>query len=78
MFYRIRGNTGDFTFYIFMRAKETVDGNRDVEDGREGEIKGTFLGEKEKKGKGEEARTGGGRKGKGDNVEGKDAERRKK
>ena len=32
-----------------MRAKETVDGNRVVEDGREGEIKGTFLGEKEKK-----------------------------
>ena len=41
-----------------MRAKETVDGNRGVEDEREGEIKGTFLGEKEKKGKGEEARMG--------------------
>ena len=35
LFYRIEGNTGDFTFYIFMRAKETVDGNRGV--GNEGE-----------------------------------------
>ena len=25
----MKGNTGDFTFYIFMRAKETVDGNRE-------------------------------------------------
>ena len=45
-----------FTFYIFMRAKEAVDGNRVVEDEREGEIKGTFLGEKEKKGKDGEVR----------------------
>ncbi|WP_337389968.1 hypothetical protein, partial [Prevotella sp.] len=28
LFYRIEGNTGDFTFYIFMRAKKTVNGNR--------------------------------------------------
>ena len=41
-----------------MRAKETVDGNRGVGNEREGEIKGAFLGEKEKKGKGEEARMG--------------------
>ena len=41
-----------------MRAKETVDGNRGVEDGRKGEINGTFLGEKEKKRKGEEVRMG--------------------
>ena len=33
MFYRIEGNTGDFTFNIFMRAKKTVDGNRGGEDG---------------------------------------------
>ena len=33
MFYRIEGNTGDFTFYIFMRAKVTVNGNRVGEDG---------------------------------------------
>ena len=36
----MKGNTGDFTFYIFMRAKVTVDGNRGVENEREGEIKG--------------------------------------
>ena len=47
-----------FTFYIFMRAKETVDGNRGVGNEREGEIKGTFLGEKGKRGKGEEVRMG--------------------
>ena len=35
-----------------------MDGNRGVGNEREGEIKGTFLGEKEKKGKGEEARMG--------------------
>ena len=35
--------TGDFTFYIFMRAKETVDGNRGVEDGGEGEIMGKIT-----------------------------------
>ena len=58
LFYRIKGNTGDFTFYIFMRAKETVDGNRGVENEREGEIKGTFTGKKEKRGKGEEVRMG--------------------
>ena len=43
LFYRIEGNTGDFTFYIFMRAKETVDGNRGVEDGGEGEIMGKIT-----------------------------------
>ena len=34
-----------------MRAKETVDGNRGVENEREGEIKGTFTGKKEGGGK---------------------------
>ena len=58
MFYIFERKQGKFTFYIFMRAKKTVDGNRGVEDGREGEIKGNFLGEKEKRGKGEEARIG--------------------
>ena len=58
MFYRIRQKQGKLTFYIFMRAKETVDGNRGVEDGRKGEINGTLLGEKEKKRKGEEVRMG--------------------
>ncbi|WP_297234485.1 hypothetical protein, partial [uncultured Prevotella sp.] len=33
LFYRMEENTGDFTFYIFMRAKETVGGNRGGEDG---------------------------------------------
>ena len=33
MFYRIRKKQGKFTFYIFMRAKVTVDGNRGGEDG---------------------------------------------
>ena len=40
-----------------------MDGNRGVEDGREGEIKGNFLGEKEKRGKGEEVRMGVARRG---------------
>ena len=44
MFYRIGINQAKFTFYIFMRAKETVDGNRGVEDGREGEINGELQG----------------------------------
>jgi len=63
LFYRIEQKQGKFTFYIFMRAKETVDGNRGVGNEREGEIKGTFLGEKEKKGKGEEVRMGVARRG---------------
>ena len=50
-----------------MRAKETVDGNRGVEDGREGEINGELQG----KG-GERRKTGrygwGGMKGNGENV----------
>ena len=50
MFYIFEQKQGKFTFYIFMRAKETVDGNWIVEDGREGEVKGTFLGEKKKDG----------------------------
>ena len=33
LFYRIKRKQGKSTFYIFMRAKETVDGNRGVEDG---------------------------------------------
>ncbi|WP_299336756.1 hypothetical protein, partial [uncultured Prevotella sp.] len=33
LFYRIRGKQAKFTFYIFMRAKETVNGNRGGEDG---------------------------------------------
>ena len=40
-----------------------MDGNRGVGNEREGEIKGTFLGEKEKKGKGEEVRMGVARRG---------------
>ena len=54
----MKGNTGDFTFYIFMRAKETVDGNRVVEDGREGEINGKLQGKGEEKKKGGEVRMG--------------------
>ena len=56
MFYRIEGNTGDFTFYIFMRAKETVDGNRGGENEEKKENKELSLGERRKKGKGEEVR----------------------
>ena len=41
-----------------MRAKETVDGNRGGEDGEKKENKELSLGERRKKGKGEEARTG--------------------
>ena len=58
LFYIFEQKQRKFTFYIFIRAKETVDGNRGVGNEREGEIKGAFLGEKEKKGKGEEARIG--------------------
>ena len=73
----MKENTGDFTFYIFMRAKETVDGNRGVGDEGKKIQRGLSPGKREKRGK--ERRHGrGGRKGKGDNVEGKDAERRKK
>ena len=49
MFYRIEGNTGDFTFYIFMRAKETVDGNRGSKNegrGASGRGKGTIRSKK--------------------------------
>uniref|UniRef100_UPI002805FBAD hypothetical protein n=1 Tax=uncultured Prevotella sp. TaxID=159272 RepID=UPI002805FBAD len=35
LFYRMKRKQGKSTFYIFMRAKETVDGNRGV--GNEGE-----------------------------------------
>ena len=58
MFYRIEENTGDFTFYIFMRAKKTVDGNRVGEDEEKKENKELSLGERRKKGKGEEVRMG--------------------
>ena len=56
MFYRIEGNTGDFTFYIFMRAKKTVNGNRVGEDEEKKETKGLSWGKRRKKGKGEEVR----------------------
>ncbi|WP_337943907.1 hypothetical protein, partial [Prevotella sp.] len=52
LFYRIEGNTGDFTFYIFMRAKETVNGNRGGEDEWKRKPRG-FPGEKgERRGRG--------------------------
>ena len=51
-------NTGDFTFYIFMRAKVTVGGNRVGEDEEKKENKELSLGERRKKGKGEEVRMG--------------------
>ena len=35
--------TGDFTFYIFMREKETVDGNRGVGNEGEREIMGKIT-----------------------------------
>ena len=41
-----------------MRAIETVDGNRGVEDEREKETKGLSWGKRRKKGKGEEVRMG--------------------
>ena len=58
MFYRIRLKKAKFTFYIFMRAKETVDGNRVVEDGREGEIYGKLQGKGGEKKKDGEVRMG--------------------
>ena len=67
MFYRIKENTGDFTFYIFMRAKVTVGGNRGGED-EEKRKQGAFLGGKEEKGEGRGGTDGGGMKGNGDNV----------
>ena len=36
-------NRGNPPCYIFMRAKETVNGNRGVEDGGEGEIMGKIT-----------------------------------
>ena len=58
MFYRIREKQAKFTFYIFMRAKETVDGNRGVEDEREKENKGLSWGKRREKDKGGEVRRG--------------------
>ena len=58
LFYRIGINQAKFTFYIFMRAKKTVDGNRDVEDGREGEIKREITGKRRGKKKDGEVRMG--------------------
>ena len=54
----MKGNTGDFTFYIFMRAKVTVGENRVGEDEEKKENKELSLGERRKKGKGEEVRMG--------------------
>ena len=51
MFYRIEGNTGDFTFYIFMRAKKTVGENRVGEDKEKKENKELSLGERRKRGR---------------------------
>ena len=39
----MKGNTGDFTFYIFMRAKKTVNGNRGGEDEGERETMGKIT-----------------------------------
>ena len=58
LFYRIELNQGKFTFYIFMRAKETVDGNRVVEEGRKGEINGKLQGKGGEKKKDGEVRMG--------------------
>ena len=41
-----------------MRAKEAVDGNRGIEDRREGEIKGEITGERREKKKDGEVRMG--------------------
>ena len=51
MFYRIERYTGDFTFYIFMRAKETVDGNRGVGDEGKKTQRGLSPGKRRKGGK---------------------------
>ena len=51
LFYRIEGNTGDFTFYIFMRAKKTVDGNRGVGDEGKKTQRGLSPGKRRKGGK---------------------------
>ena len=77
MFYKTLQKQGKYTFYIFMRAKGlwTITGVLEMK-GRE-KPRGLSPEKREKRGK--ERRHGrGGRKGKGDNVEGKDAERRKK
>ena len=58
LFYRIGINQAKFTFYIFMRAKVTVGGNRGGEDEEKKENKELSLGERRKKGKGEEVRMG--------------------
>ena len=44
LFYRIGINQAKSTFYIFMRAKETVDGNRINENERKGRFNGNLLG----------------------------------
>ena len=77
LFYRMKGNTGDFTFYIFMRAKETVDGNRGGED-EEKRKQGAFLGGKEEKGEGRGGTDGGWHEGEWRQCGGKHKERRKK
>ena len=77
LFYKTLQKQGKYTFYIFMRAKGlwTITGVLEMK-GRE-KPRGLSPEKREKRGK--ERRHGrGGRKGKGDNVEGKDAERRKK
>ena len=58
MFYRIGLKKAKFTFYIFMRAKETVDGNRGIGNEREGEINGKLQGKGGEKKKDGEVRMG--------------------
>ena len=76
MFYRIEGNTGDFTFYIFMRAKKTVDGNRGGEDGGKKIQRGLSPGKRRKGG--EVRRYAWGHEGESRQCVGKHKERRKK
>ena len=69
--------TGDFTFYIFMRAKKTVNGNRVGEDEEKKETKGLSWGKGGKMGR--ERRYGWGwHEGEWRQCGGKHKERRKK
>ena len=70
-------NQEKFTFYIFMRAKETVDGNRGVEDERKGELNGFLQGKGGEKKKDGEVRMGW-NEGEWRQCVGKHKERRKK
>ena len=51
MFYIFELNQGKTTFYIFMRAKETVDGNRGVGDEGKKIQRGLSPGKRRKGGK---------------------------